>query len=69
MRLILVRRVMAPRTILQRLQHAVDTQRIVYLPSGRYRLTDTLQLRPDTVLIGLHPSTTQLDLADNTAGF
>lgn len=51
------------------LQHAVDTQRIVYLPSGRYRLTDTLRLRPDTVLIGLHPSTTQLDLADNTPGF
>jgi Pectate lyase superfamily protein/SMP-30/Gluconolactonase/LRE-like region len=51
------------------LQHAVDTARIVYLPSGRYRLTDTLRLRPDTVLIGLHPSTTQLDLADNTPGF
>jgi Pectate lyase superfamily protein/SMP-30/Gluconolactonase/LRE-like region len=51
------------------LQHAVDTQRIVYLPSGRYRLTDTLRLRPDTVLIGLHPSTTQLDLADSTPGF
>jgi Pectate lyase superfamily protein len=51
------------------LQHAVDTQRIIYLPSGRYRLTDTLRLRPDTVLIGLHPSTTQLDLADNTPDF
>lgn len=51
------------------LQHAVDTQRIVYLPSGRYRLTDTLRLRSDTVLIGLHPSTTQLDLSDNTPGF
>jgi hypothetical protein len=51
------------------LQHAVDSQRIVYLPSGRYLLRDTLRLRPDTVLIGLHPSTTQLDLADNTPGF
>jgi sugar lactone lactonase YvrE len=51
------------------LQHAVDTQRIVYLPSGRYRLSDTLRLRPDTVLIGLHPSTTQLDLTDSTTGF
>ncbi len=51
------------------LQHAVDTQRIVYLPSGRYLLTDTLRLRADTVLIGLHPSTTQLDLADNSSGF
>jgi sugar lactone lactonase YvrE len=51
------------------LQHAVDTQRIIYLPSGRYLLSDTLRLRQDTVLIGLHPSTTQLDLADNTPGF
>jgi Pectate lyase superfamily protein/SMP-30/Gluconolactonase/LRE-like region len=51
------------------LQHALDTERIVYLPSGRYRLTDTLRLRPDGVLIGVHPSTTQLDLADSTPGF
>jgi len=51
------------------LQRAVNTHRILYLPSGRYLLTDTLKLRPDTVLIGLHPSTTQLDLADNTPGF
>ena len=51
------------------LQRVVDNQRIVYLPSGRYLLSDTLRLRPDTVLIGLHPSTTQLDLADNTPGF
>ena len=26
-------------------------------PSGFYQVTDTLRLRPDTVLIGLHPST------------
>ncbi len=51
------------------LQHLIDTESIVYLPSGHYRLTDTLRLRADTVLVGLHPSTTQLDLADNTAGF
>ncbi len=51
------------------LQHLIDTERIVYLPSGRYRITDTLRLSPDTVLIGLDPSTTQLDLADRTPGF
>jgi SMP-30/Gluconolactonase/LRE-like region len=32
-------------------------------------VSDTILLRPDTVLIGLHPSTTQFDLADSTAGF
>jgi len=51
------------------LQHLIDTEDIVYLPSGRYRLTDTLRLKPHSVLIGLDPSTTQLDLADSTAGF
>jgi sugar lactone lactonase YvrE len=51
------------------LQRLIDKERIVYLPSGRYRITDTLRLRPETVLLGLHPSTTQLDLADKTPGF
>jgi sugar lactone lactonase YvrE len=51
------------------LQRAVDNHDVVYLPSGRYLLTDTLRLRPTTALIGLHPSTTQLDLADSTPGF
>ena len=30
---------------------------------------ETLALRPDTVLIGLHPSTTQFDLPDGTPAF
>lgn len=51
------------------LQHLIDTERIVYLPSGRYRITDTLRLKPETVLVGLDPSTTQFDLADSTPGF
>ncbi len=51
------------------LQHLIDSERIIYLPSGRYRLTETLKLRPDTVLLGLHPSTTQFDLSDRTPGF
>ncbi len=51
------------------LQHLIDSRPIIYLPSGRYRITDTLRLNPDTVLIGLDPSTTQLDLADSTPGF
>jgi hypothetical protein len=51
------------------LQKALDEHPILYLPSGRYKISDTLTLRPDTVLIGLHPSSTQIFLADNTAGF
>ncbi len=46
------------------LQRAIDTRRVVYLPIGFYRVTATLKLRPDTVLLGLHPALTQLVLPD-----
>ena len=40
-----------------------------YLPSGQYRVTDTITLKPDTILIGLHPSVTRILLADSTPAF
>jgi hypothetical protein len=51
------------------LQKAIDSHRIVYLPAGFYRVSDTLRLRPDTVLLGLHPSLTQIVLPDGTPGY
>ncbi len=51
------------------LQRAIDAHRVVYLPLGVYKVSDTIRLRPDSVLIGLHPSLTQIALADNTPGF
>jgi hypothetical protein len=51
------------------IQHAIDTTKVIYVPSGRYIVHDTIRLKPDTVLIGLHPSITQFDLPDNTPGF
>ena len=51
------------------LQRALDTHRVVYLPLGVYKVTDTIQLRPDSVLIALHPSLTQIALADETPAF
>lgn len=51
------------------LQHAIDAHRTVYLPLGNYRVTDTLHLRPDSVLIGLHPSLTRIELPDGTPAF
>jgi sugar lactone lactonase YvrE len=48
---------------------AIAEHRAIYLPSGYYVVSDTLALRPDTVLIGLHPSTTQIDLLDRTPAF
>ena len=47
------------------LQKAIDTHRVLYLPTGFYKVTDTLKLRPDTVLIGLHPAQTQLVIPDD----
>jgi len=51
------------------IQRAVDTHRILYFPSGFYRVTDTIHLKPDTVLVGLHPNLTQLFIPDRQAGF
>jgi hypothetical protein len=50
-------------------QKAIAQHRAIYLPSGQYRVTDTITLKPDTVLIGLHPSVTRILLADSTPGF
>ncbi|QAY75923.1 glycosyl hydrolase family 28-related protein [Sphingosinicella sp. BN140058] len=51
------------------LQRAIDTHRVIYLPMGRYRVTDTLKLRPDTVLVSLHPSLTHIYLPDETPAY
>jgi hypothetical protein len=51
------------------LQRAIDTHRVLYFPAGFYRVTDTLRLRADSVLIGLHPGLTQIVLADDTPAY
>ncbi|MCU1298815.1 MAG: Gluconolactonase [Acidobacteriaceae bacterium] len=48
---------------------AIAEHRTIYLPSGYYRVTDTISFKPDTVLIGLHPSTTRIVLTDSTPVF
>jgi sugar lactone lactonase YvrE len=48
---------------------AIEKHRAIYLPSGHYVVSDTLTLKPDTVLIGLHPKTTQIKLLDRTPAF
>jgi sugar lactone lactonase YvrE len=50
-------------------QKAIAQNRAIYLPSGQYRVTDTIALKSDTVLIGLHPSVTRILLADSTPAF
>ncbi|MGA9777711.1 MAG: glycosyl hydrolase family 28-related protein [Verrucomicrobiia bacterium] len=51
------------------LQKAIAGYRTIYLPSGFYVVHDTLKLRADTVLIGLHPGATQIILPDGTPAY
>jgi sugar lactone lactonase YvrE len=51
------------------LRAAIAAHRTLYFPAGKYRVTDTIQLKPDTVLVGLHPSTTAFVLLDGTEAF
>jgi hypothetical protein len=51
------------------IQQAIATHRVLYFPSGHYVIRDTLALKLDTVLIGLHPTLTQFDLLDETPGY
>ncbi|WP_295721123.1 glycosyl hydrolase family 28-related protein [Mucilaginibacter sp.] len=51
------------------LQDAIDKYATIYLPQGQYRITETLKLKPNTVLIGLNPIATQILITDNTPAF
>ncbi len=51
------------------LRKAIAEHRAIYFPSGQYRVTDTVSLRADTIVIGLHPSVTRILLADSTPAF
>lgn len=51
------------------LQKAIDSNRVVYLPQGFYMVSDTIRLKPDTVLVGLHPGLTQLVLPNGSPKF
>ena len=51
------------------LQKAIDEHPVLYLPSGHYMVHNTITLKRNTVLVGLHPTLTQIDLPDGTSGF
>src|ERR1700756_1100854 len=51
------------------LRKAIAEHRTIYFPAGQYLVTDTIELKPDTVLIGLHPSITRIVIADSTPAF
>ena len=51
------------------IQKAVNENDAVFFPEGWYRITNTIKLRDGNVLIGLHPFSTQLILAESTPAF
>jgi len=51
------------------IQDAIDKYPTIYVPQGWYRVSETIQLKPNTVLIGLTPIGTQFILANNTEAF
>src|SRR5262249_27699562 len=51
------------------LQAAVNKYPVLFLPSGMYRLTGSITLKPNTVLIGFNPVTTQLTLLNDSPEF
>ncbi len=51
------------------IQDAIEKFRVIYFPQGLYRISETLKLKANTVLIGLHPIATQLILAESTESF
>jgi hypothetical protein len=53
----------------EQLQHAIDSHRVLYFPSGLYRVRGTLHLKPDSILIGLNPATTVLVVNDEDPNF
>jgi hypothetical protein len=50
-------------------EKAIANYSAIYVPIGKYLISRTLTLRDQTVLIGFHPSMTQLILKDGTPGF
>jgi hypothetical protein len=51
------------------LKKAIAEHKTLYFPSGQYRVSDTIALKPDTILIGLHPSVTRILITDGTTAF
>ena len=51
------------------LKSAIASNLAIYLPTGRYLVTQTIKLKQSTVLVGLNPITTQIVLANKSPGF
>ncbi len=51
------------------IQEAIDKYPTIYVPQGSYRISESLKLKPNTVLIGLHPMGTNFAVAEDAPAF
>ncbi|MGK9477798.1 glycosyl hydrolase family 28-related protein [Melioribacter sp. OK-6-Me] len=51
------------------IKEAISKYDVIYFPSGRYKVKETIQLKNNTVLIGLNPITTQIVLEEKSPEF
>lgn len=51
------------------IQAAIDRHPVLYVPQGWYRVSEPIRLKPETVLIGLNPISTQFQLVENAEAF
>ncbi|MDH6358717.1 glycosyl hydrolase family 28-related protein [Parabacteroides sp. PF5-9] len=51
------------------IQEAIANHTNIYVPQGWYRITETIKMKPDTRLIGLHPFGTQFILKESEPAF
>ncbi len=51
------------------IQRAIHQHKTIYFPQGVYTVSETIQLKEDTTLIGLNPLTTIIKLPDHTKAF
>jgi sugar lactone lactonase YvrE len=51
------------------LRAAIEKYRALLFPSGTYRVSGSIELKPDTVLIGLNPGNTSISLMNGASGF
>jgi len=51
------------------LRAAIEKHQALFFPSGIYRVSGSIELKPDTVLIGLNPGNTSISLMNGASGF
>ena len=51
------------------IRDAVAKYQTIYVPQGLYRVSETILMNPNTILIGLHPIATQFVIGESTNAF